>query len=261
MKPAPLPKSAIETFDYSFGAADGCTNNCPYCYAKGIVERFGTRAGQQKPNFHEFRFHPDKLNRLASSPNHKKYFVMPLGDAFCGEKLIDGKHYSGFPISFRRNICRAIAENPLKTFYWQTKSPKNITQRDVEAIPEYNCTMGTSVTSEKDVHRLARLIDKFSRTRHKFFVHFEPLFGEVFTDSTAYHLHEKSLIGHALQSGRFDWIIVGPQTNPIKQPPAAAVEQIREIARAHGIPLWEKNALVVEGRDRIQEMPEKKEEI
>lgn len=101
-----MQKTKIEWCDMSFNPVTGCLNNCPFCYAKKIAERFGKDlspagcgvAERREPMYHEtkngkwaiapypFGFRPTfHRYRLDEPQHHKKpqrIFVVSMGDLF-----------------------------------------------------------------------------------------------------------------------------------------------------------------------------------
>lgn len=138
-----LHKTKIEWCDYTWNPIVGCENNCWYCYAKKINDRFKFVEDFGRPEFFpervtEFKVPalPKKRNRIAQliSPDKPVVFVCSMGDVFgCG--------FNAFVAVFR-----VIKNNPEVNFMLLTKEPKGYIGWE---IPK-NCYLGYTVCGGKN---------------------------------------------------------------------------------------------------------------
>lgn len=85
-----MNKTNIEWCDATWNPIVGCSNACPYCYAKKINDRFGFVNDFNKPVFFSERLNdkcpklPKKRNEIATqiSPDRPVVFVCSMGDFF-----------------------------------------------------------------------------------------------------------------------------------------------------------------------------------
>ena len=74
------PNNPIKWCDFTWNPFTGCKNNCSYCYARKVANRFkGTKAF---PHGFEPTFHPERLAELGHVRKPSRIFVCSMGELF-----------------------------------------------------------------------------------------------------------------------------------------------------------------------------------
>ena len=243
-----MNKTKIEWADYTWNPITGCSRKCEYCYARKIARRFGKTKNEK-----EFipTFHPERLNDIRKIKNPSKIFVCSMGEIFDPQVRLD----------WLIKIFKIIEDYSFHTFILLTKNADMLNNLCL-SLPS-NVWLGTTIEDSYGnpcnfisfLNKLA-LINSWGRAKDiqswknkskfqgKIFISFEPLLGDVFSNFASYF--------YSL-SWKWDWFIVGGQTNPNKQPKHEWVENIVAHAKQHVIPLFIKNN--TGWKDIIQEFP------
>lgn len=185
----------------------GCTNHCPYCYARNNVRRFHMVEDFAVPQFFEGKL------RLMDNQKAGTYLLTGMSD------LADWQP------DWLDKVLQKAAENPQNTFLFLTKSPERLnitTELD-------NLWFGTTVTRRSELHRLTTLRQTV-RAKH-YHATFEPLFEA---------LGELPLDG-------YEWVVPGTETGRRKGKVDARPEWVLDIAaqaQARGIPVFMKEDLL-----------------
>jgi protein gp37 len=216
-----MNKTKIEWCDYTWNPITGCTVGCSYCYAKKIVDRFP----DNYPKGFFPTFHPHRILESSKVKTPSRIFTCSMGD-FWDTNITDSQ---------RAMVIWEMWKNPQHRYIILTKRPENITdvveyKSDAKCVPAYiklpdNLWLGVTVEYPGTEDRIDTLIRNTSKNR---FVSFEPLLGMI----------SPCLIG-------IDWIIIGAQTNPNKQPDQNWIIPIIEEADRLSIPVFEKDNLEI----------------
>jgi len=187
------------------------------CYARGISERFGRSF--------EPTFHPERLEEPYKLKKPAKIFVCSMGELF-------GPWVSE---AWRFIIQNVMWENPQHIFQLLTKFPEGYEFFRGGDWPR-NVWLGVTVNSEKDAYRVRTLIEIERRqiVSHIKFISVEPLLGAI-------HQHHLKDI---------DWLIIGAQSNPARQPEGRWIESLLQAADYYGIPVFMKSNLDYEPKRR-----------
>lgn len=179
-------KSKIQWTDATWNIARGCTKvdeDCKFCY-------------MYRESYASTRYNPFVVNKTKTVFNlplrieePSKIFTCSLTDFF----------HEGCD-SFRNEAWDIIRKCPQHTFQILTKRPERI----INNLPDYwletkdRVWLGTSVGSDKGIHRITELI-KCRNYASVLFISFEPLHGEIscFDISTLVYI---------------DWIIIGGES-------------------------------------------------
>lgn len=205
-----MNKTKIEWCDYTWNPITGCTNGCPFCYARKIAMRF---EGSFQP-----AFYPERLGEPAAKKKGAKIFVASMGDIFGPE----------VPLLTRKKIYSAMDAATQHHYIILTKQPQLITATDDELLYHHNRWIGVSVSKKQDLWRIKELRLRIGQGQvSNRIVSFEPLLEDL---------------------GKLDlrgiwWVIIGAQTGPRKIPPPGSVEKIVEQARRLNIPVFIKDNL------------------
>ena len=208
------------TQGYTWNPVVGCTGlNCAVvkeCYARRTAKRFKQRCQQ----CYEFKphLHPERLNQPYSR-KPRGIFVCSMGDLF-DDNLAERDLIK---------VLQEIEQTPRNRYYILTKQPENmvrwVTHRDF--IVRYHfeeCWMGVTVNRKCDLHRIDYLREVKAQVR---FVSFEPLMEDL----------------GSVNLESVNWIIIGAQTKPEKQPSEYWVNYLILKAVELGIPIFLKNNL------------------
>ena len=248
-----MKKTKIEWCDSTWNPVTGCLNDCPYCYARGIANRFASKAGIMivkgkltavldsplcgdgekkapypfgfKPTFHRYRLGDPK--QWAKSRN---IFVCSMADLF-GEWVPDW---------WIQEVITACNEAPQHNYLFLTKNPDRYIELANKGIisTQENFWLGSTATNESE---------KFLTSEgHNTFVSIEPLIGE-------FNPPQKPV-------GRVDWVIIGAETGNRKDkviPPKKWIDNIVNACKETNIPVFMKDSLIpiVGENGMLRELP------
>lgn len=266
-----MDKTKIEWCDSTWNPVTGCKQGCPYCYARGMAERFGgydfngrvtTHNPLPRAELHDplsvirgdgktvnapypFGFTPTlyryRLNDYASKKG-RTIFVCSMADLFG----------AWVPDSWIEEVFTACRKAPQHRYLFLTKNPKRY--RDLEdagKLPvKENMWYGTSVTNMEQIGQAA---DAFGELpgKTKTFFSVEPLLENI----------AASKGWAAANNGSYaEWIILGAETGRRKEtvvPEREWVEKIVADCDEGGIPLFMKDSLipVVGEKNMRRELP------
>ena len=220
----------IEWTNVSWNPTIGCSREACmklYCYACKMATRLKHmgHADYQLADPFQPRFVEHRLKLPYKWRKPRMVFVDSMGDLF-------DEHIREIDII---RVLNVIKENPKHTFQVLTKQA----QRAVDVLEDFtlpkNLWLGTTqdgkTTDIDDITLLAQLNPEVH------FASFEPLLGPIYT----------------WPLDALDWVIVGAQTNPTRQPKKEWVNSIIETARSDGTYIFLKDNL--EGFPIIQEWP------
>ena len=246
-------KTKIEWCTHTWNPVTGCRHGCPYCYARGIANHFGTSA--EKFNLQEyidagtlsvlgegadalfelnapftdftnnpypFQFKPTfrryLLGELSKGRTPKDIFVCLMADLF-GDWV---------PPRWIRDVFDACAAAPKNRYLFLTKNPARYEQLNIHALlpHEDNFWYGATVTKTADFERFPMLAWPHA------FLSVEPLLGRVELNK--------------MRGVR--WVIVGAETGNYRPankvtPEREWVDEITEYARKHNLPVFYKDSL------------------
>jgi len=224
-----MNKTKIEYLDFTWNPIVGCTGEGCYvrdvCWARGQAKRRKHSCSlcyQFLPHYHFERFdQPLKVKKPAR-----------IGVGFMGD-LFD-KNYS---IIFNQKLFRIMEKAKQHTFLILTKQPENMLTffSNWQNVPA-NVWVGVTVNKELDCYR----IDQLRQIEAPIlFVSFEPL--------------QECILPNLKE---IDWIIIGAQKRPNKQPKPNWVGHLVISARIFGAKVFLKNNLYpLPTTERYQEIP------
>lgn len=262
-------KTKVDWCDSTWSPVTGCEHRCPYCYAKGIAERFGTnwlpdenpddykcvldgtethaileldgmQARKQKdgkivPAAFPLGFTPTlhryKLDEPQQWKRPRNIFVCSMADLFG----------AWVPDEWIKAVFDACAAAPQHRYLFLTKAPERyISLAKLGLLPtEDNFWFGSSAPTLETPYFYA---DRFNT-----FVSIEPLHGP-------FHY-----IGAAKPEELPKWIIIGAETGNRKGkiiPEKGWVDEIARYAQGNGTPVFMKESLrSLMGEDFRQEFP------
>lgn len=236
-----MNKTKIEWCDATWNPITGCGHGCPYCYARGLAERFCkgsamvtehrgayiAESGAIFPMKFNPTFYPERLGEPAKLKKPSHIFTVSMGDLF-GNWL---------PEEWIKKVLRAMEDAAQHTYTVLTKAPDNLQYWE---LPD-NMLVGTSITGLLDTPELIRLdaVEDYA-PRGRSVVSLEPYLNRL--DPVNFNK-------------RYGWLIIGGQTgrSPFK-PPREWIEPLVEWARDVGVPVFVKSNAAYEGSPR--EYPE-----
>jgi protein gp37 len=245
-----MQKTKIDWADYTFNPVTGCKHCCPYCYARKIAKRFGSRMFDDG-NIHEMErplyvvepnninvncypygfsptFHRYRLDEPQSVKNQQNIFVCSMADLF-GEWV---------PDEWIKQVFEACEKAPQHRYLFLTKNIDGYKRLFGQKIPA-NFWLGYSATK----YDVAMKYKHFGYWKSQMFLSAEPLL-EPFKNFNA---------------SLFDWVIIGAETGNRKGkviPERAWIEDIVNECRKNNIPVFLKNSLApIWGEPLIQEYP------
>lgn len=204
-------KPGIEYADKSWNPFTGCLMvGCAVgrnCWAYKMSQRMKGRFGYDKDGPFKPTFHPDKLNNPIDRKKPTRYDTCFMGDiAFAKTAWLN-------------DILYVVLHNPRHRFYFLTKRPDILGEKNMK-FPK-NAWVGVTVNSQDDIWRIANL--KEDVDCHVRYISHEPVYGPILVSYEG-----------------IDWIIIGAQTNPDKQPKIDWVLNIIDSANYRNIPVFTK---------------------
>lgn len=244
--------NGIEWCDYTWNPVTGCGNECEYCYARRIANRFrdksnltyvdGVKPGHLSHIPFPYGFlptlHPERLNEPQKVKKPSKIFVVSMGDLF-GDWV---------PDEWIEQVFESCRKAPWHTYFFLTKNPERYSKlNDNRILPkDDNFWYGITIT-QVDNHRLIDYIPDYygkpEPVHRNTFISFEPLLDRHAAQLVKYYSH------------CFKWVIVGAQTGlKAIKPQSEWVQSIIGQCRQANIPIFLKSNL--NWPDKIQEWPE-----
>lgn len=214
-----MQKTKIDWAQYTWNPITGCLHNCPYCYARGIAQRFkrgvlGDDCTQPGNGLHEIRYKNCDTFRYGFEPTLHSYrllepqrmkkpahiFTVSMGDMF-GEWV---------PEKWIKAVFDAIEQAPQHTYTILTKNPKKAYEflcNHYDGISQDNIIIGTSITGS---------LDEPEQTRLRYLSHLR----ETCIVSTVLSVEPMLFEINPDLLPPVDWLIIGGQTgrNPIIPP-------------------------------------------
>ncbi len=244
-----MNKTKIEWTDMTWNPVTGCRNNCPYCYARRIAERFsgydksdGTitthnplpraelsqpltitrKSGKTVDSPFPFGFEPTLLEYRLDEPQRVKkpqnIFVCSMADLF-GDWV---------PDEWIEQVFIACDKAPQHRYIFLTKNPQRYSKlANSGKLPERdNFWYGSTMDSMKAQRYPGRISDNT-------FVSIEPLTGRLDVGLGSF--------------GRDKWIIIGAETGNRKGkvvPEKEWIDTICEVAVITGAAVFMKDSLI-----------------
>lgn len=266
-----MEKTKIDYVDSTWNPITGCYHKCPYCYARGITNRFASRKGcrliepetyhihtedgrelieinEQPYYFNEKTWehyncaypngftptiHRYRMNDYKDKKKPRNIFVGSMADIF-GEWV---------PDRWIREVFNACKEAPQHNYLFLTKNPgRYIDLAEHGELPNGdNFWYGSTITHKDDPFVW------FERgAGYHYFLSIEPILEELGIFGTN---------GLSLP----DWVIVGAETGNRKDkviPRREWIENIVNQCRQYRIPVFMKSSLTdIWGEELIQEFP------
>ena len=210
-----------------------------YCYGHTLYDGRLKRYDPGEPKFDDKAWRRGYL-KLSRARKSLGVFLCSTFDLF--HPITTSKHHKRVRLSWRDELFADIEMLPRHHFYILTKFPQNIDR----PMPP-NVWLGVSVTKSSDLWRLRYLEDAKASLK---FISIEPML--ELPESCGFHFsrhpdsirEDISLIGE-LESGAFDWIIVGRLTRfgHKHDPDLIDIKQIVGSAREYNVPIFLKNNL------------------
>lgn len=242
-----MEKTKIDWCESTWNPVTGCYHECPYCYARGIANRFsghGERWNDDKLHVLDNKMYAEEsetaepypygfvptLRRYRLNEYEKKkgrtIFVCSMADLFG----------SWVPDSWIEEVFAACDKAPQHNYIFLTKNPAryaDLSRKGILRTGE-NMWYGFSQTGEEALNLI------YLEQRVNFFVSAEPLLKPI-----------SVILG--------DWVIVGAETGRRKDkitPKREWIENIVSDCKKYDIPIFMKSSLAdIWGEPLIQEFP------
>ena len=258
-----MNKTKIDWCDSTWNPVTGCFHDCEYCYARGIVERFGGKQkyanvfdleepirgedGKAKAYPHSFSptFHRYRLNDYIGKQG-RNIFVCSMADLF-GDWV---------PDSWIEEVFTACEKAPQHNYLFLTKNPIRYLelQDNKKLIPKDNMWYGASVTDSESLERFSNEFG-YLKCGLKNFFSIEP----ILEDITKTKSWENWFSDSWKLCKIVDWVIIGAETGKRKDkviPKREWIENIVEDCRKAEISVFMKSSLAdIWGEPLIQEFP------
>ena len=278
-----MNKTKIDWADMTWNPVTGCLNECEYCYARKIAERFGLeyapklgdpgmegaakydteqegmdtmlelqrpyvdRDGRRKSYPMAFypTFHRYKLNEPLKKKESKTIFVCSMADLF-GDWV---------PDEWIKEIFEACEKAPQHRYIFLTKNPKRYVYLcEKGMLPRKNdFWFGSTITQREEPAWIEGGSDYGIGNDcycHKKFISIEPILKDFTIKGTISLCRVMELFG---------WVIIGAETGNRKNkviPERKWIENIANACKEAGTPVFMKNNLSSIWHDKlIQELP------
>lgn len=195
----------------------GCENNCFYCYARKIYNRF-------YGNFNEVIFHPNILEKIEKCEKQETVFIGSMTDMFQPKisfEMEDKRKELFKIIEVKKNILALIL----------TKFPVLVFDR-VHVIE--NLWLGTTVTKNAELSNYSALYNNYEGKK---FISFEPLLEEITRKTFEEHF--------VIRPFQPDWVIIGLINNhPFNVPRETQLKwalKLFDLCRENHVPVFLKD--------------------
>lgn len=120
-------KESIGWADYSWNLVTGCKNNCSYCYARKVWNRF--HRSREGIEFSEIKFYPERLtDRRLFEKVPLKIFCDSMSDfEFWPNNAIDAIFHTIDNFKWHTFMFLSKNENAYKNFSWSRNAMQGIT--------------------------------------------------------------------------------------------------------------------------------------
>ena len=271
-----MNKTRIDWCDSTWNPVTGCLHDCEYCYAHGMIKRFeakgelrevytGRLLDKEMFEYETGRGIYDTVHPLSRGMRPEpgksykgKIAPYPFGIAptFHRYRLDDYKAKKGrtifvcsmadlfgwwVPLEWQAEIIHACKQAPQHRYLFLTKNPERYLDIFAMLPRTYECPnfwFGSTITNKNSLHASGRY-------NINTFLSIEPLLERLDV--------KKGSFGHN------KWVIIGAETGRRKdkvRPEREWIEEIVEVCRADGIPVFMKQSLAdIWGEPLIQEFP------
>lgn len=151
-----MTNNDINTID-SCNPVLGCSNGCPYCYARRLNVRF-----HFTPNFEVPTIMPNAIKKIHTR-FPKTFLMTSMSDL------------SGWPEDYREEMFEEMRKYPKNTYLFLTKRPELV--RNLDCRDMKNVWIGVTVTNQADVSRIQKMLQGIKAANY--WICFEPLHGEI----------------------------------------------------------------------------------
>ena len=231
-------KNPDGTQGYTWNPITGCLNGCEYCYARKLADGRLKSRYLANTNFYAPSSMKSETIKRGNDPFYPRFWedrllkpakglsayirTKPRGIFVCDMSDLFG---IGIPEEWTRRVlddCRVYSKH---RFYLLTKQPQNLIK--FCPFPD-NCWVGVTVTDRYQAHNAFNHLQSVEAKVK--YISFEPLL-----DDAMQALYCWSLVRLV------DWVIIGAQTKPNKQPLSAWVREIIEACDKAGVPVFIKH--------------------
>ena len=269
-----MVKTKIEWCDSTWNPVTGCRHGCPYCYARGIAQRFGGytptyssamtfdsgnyelaegeqkykyvcgkdgAAGKKTPAPYPFGFEPTlhryRLNQPQKWIKPQNVFVCSMADLF-GEWV---------PDSWIEAVFEACEEAPQHRYLFLTKNPERM--MDIMGkVRNDRWWFGTTITKPEDYFVTSTAKDLNT------FLSIEPLLEDF--GNLGRNYYDRAYDKEVDLLTKAKWVIIGAETGNRKDkvvPKAEWVQHITDRCNEAGVPVFMKDSLIpIMGEDRMR---------
>lgn len=258
-----MEKTKIDWCDSSWNPVTGCYHTCPYCYARGIANRFSNfhaenyngntcvldepfvdRSGKTHPYPYAFMptFHRYRLEEYKNKKS-RNIFICSMADLF-GEWVPDDWIVEIF------NACQNALQH---NYLFLTKNPKRYLDLQEKGILPMcdNMWYGTTAVDSDSFFNVSNSMGKLNE-KYKTFISIEPLLGDIWEDRWS-----------EIVWNFYDWVIIGAESGKRKDKVVPQKEWIDKIVNVcqgnkNFIPVFMKSSLNdIMGNGIVKEFPAK----
>lgn len=137
-----MTKTKIDWCDYTWNPVWGCKNNCPFCYARKIAQRFKMIKNFNNPEWIESNFNKSFLKKPS------RIFVNSMSDMYFWKP------------EWMVKVLHKIYLNPRHIFLFLTKFPNIYNQYDFDTFTP-NILKGITITKNKDIPQNIKMNNLF----------------------------------------------------------------------------------------------------
>jgi len=212
-----MNRTRIDYADYTWNPVTGCKNDCFYCYARRMSQRFGWSF---EPTFHE-----DRLNELQHLKKPSIVFVGSMCDLFG----------SWVPREWIVAVLAACEMNSQHQYLFLTKNPQRYEELFLwqkKVSPHPNWWLGATFDTANNTSTFRDHLWPLHESGWHTWASAEPLLEDI----SDYMEWEDTI----------DWLVIGAMTGPGSmehQPQKAWIETLELLAFDMGVPIFEKKSL------------------
>src|SRR4030042_2058621 len=172
--------NAIGWCDYTWNPVWGCSNNCGYCYARKMANRFGEKIAKKEIKRLEMQIlcGLNKESVFKRLKNFEPTFILSNFEKKFPKKpsrifINSMSDICFWEVKWVEIVLDKIKEYPQHKFLFLTKEPKIYFQYD---FIYYNCWLGVTITNNNE---LSTYQDNLRMFKNRTFISLEPIQEEI----------------------------------------------------------------------------------
>lgn len=260
-----MEKTKIEWCDSTWNPVTGCYHTCEYCYARAMINRFGSNfKSKNGAKIHELDT-PILGRRNASEGSKKQPYPYNFEPTLHNYRLDDYKNKKGrtifvcsmadlfgewVPDKWIEKVFSACKEAPQHRYLFLTKNHTRYVRMDLDyKLPiENNMWYGVSITNKRQAISAEDSIGELN-SKAKVFLSIEPILEDISEELT-----------NMIVDFGVNWVIIGAETGNRKDrvvPEKEWINKIISLCEENSTPVFMKDSLIpiVGEENMIRDLP------